>query len=102
MEISLAARPRKQKRISTPGLQGMEYRQQTGLCRDLKNANRRFVDYVLKPATDEMWNLIDGQRSIGDIVEYSLLQFDLRTDPALWLPVFAGWHKAGLITIAPG
>ena len=102
MEIKLTACPRKDKRISTPGLQGLEYRQQAALCRDLKHADAHFVDYVLKPATDEMWNLIDGKRSIGDIVEFSLLEFNLRTDASLWIPVFVGWQKAGLITITSG
>jgi hypothetical protein len=102
MEISLASFPHKQKCISTPGLKGMDYPQQIGLCRDLRQANPRFVDYVLKPVTDEMWNLIDGKRSLRDIVEYALLEFDLSTDPALWLPVFAGWLKAGLISLASG
>ena len=36
MDISLTARPRKLKRISTPGLKGMAYQQQLDICRDLE------------------------------------------------------------------
>jgi len=99
MSISLASRPRKLKQISTPGLNGMEYRQQVDLCRVLETQNPHFVDYLLKPATDEMWNLIDGKRTIAEIVDCSLLEFNLDTIPATWLVVFAGWQKSGLIAI---
>ena len=61
--------------------------------------NPRFVDYVLKPATDEMWNLIDGKRPIAEIIDCSLLEFNLATEPATWLVVFAGWRNAGLIAV---
>src|SRR5215472_626496 len=99
MDVSLASLPFRQKRISTPGLKGMEYWQQLELCRELRQANPRFVDYVLKSASDEMWNLIDGKRSIGDIIDYVLLEFDLNTAPSLWLPIFSGWRHAGLIAL---
>jgi hypothetical protein len=99
MDISLTSRPRKLKRISTPGLKGMDYQQQLDICRELERENPHFVDYVLKPATDEMWNLMDGKRTIGEIIDCSLLEFDLNTKPATWLIVFAGWCRAGLIAI---
>jgi hypothetical protein len=87
------------KRISTPGLKGMDYEQQLEICRDLERENPLFVDYVLKPATDEMWNLIDGKRTIADIVDCTLLEFNLDTNAATWLVVFAGWSRAGLIAV---
>ena len=99
MDISLTSRPRKLKRISTPGLKGMAYQQQLDICRDLERENPHFVDYVLKPATDEMWNLIDGKRTIADIIDCSLLEFNLDTEADTWLVVFAGWLSAGLIAV---
>ena len=99
MDISLTLRPRKLKRISTPGLKGMAYQQQLDICRDLERENPRFVDYVLKPVTDEMWNLIDGKRPIAEIIDCSLLEFNLATQPDTWLVVFAGWRNAGLIAV---
>jgi len=99
MTIPLQAVPRKEKRISTPGLRGLGYPEQIGLCRTLEQQDPHFVDYVLKPATDEMWNLIDAERTIGDIIEYAILEFDLRTEPEVWLPVFVGWSRSGLISL---
>jgi hypothetical protein len=99
MDISLDSHPRKLKRISTPGLKGMDYQQQVDICRDLERENPRFVDYVLKPATDEMWNLIDGKRTIGEIIDCTLLEFNLDTKAVTWLVVFAGWCSAGLIAV---
>jgi hypothetical protein len=99
MSITLASRPRKLKRISTPGLNGMEYQQQLALCRELEAQNPRFVDYLLKPGTDEMWNLIDGKRTVAEIIDCSLLEFNLDTTPESWLIVFAAWQKSGLIAV---
>ena len=99
MVIELCSVPRKSKKISTPGLKGLGYEEQIGLRRELEKRDSCFVDYVLKPATDEMWNLIDAERTIKEIIEYAVLEFDLRTEPELWLPVFAGWWKAGLISL---
>lgn len=101
MTVTLGAVPRKHKRISTPGLKGLAYSEQTGLRRALEERDPRFVDYVLKPATDEMWNLIDARRTVGAIIEHALLEFDLRTGPDPWLAVFAGWREAGLISLDP-
>jgi hypothetical protein len=101
MTVALSAVPRKEKKIATPGLKGLAYGEQIGLRRELERHDPCFVEYVLKPATDEMWNLIDAERTIGAIIEHALLEFDLRTEVILWLPVFAGWRKAGLISIDP-
>ena len=99
MAIGLRSIPRKNRKISTPGLKGLGYEEQIGLRRALEKRDSCFVDYVLKPATDEMWNLIDAERTIEEIIEYAVLEFDLRTESELWLPVFAGWWRAGLISL---
>lgn len=92
--------PKKNKKISTPGLKGLEYQQELALCQELGCQDPHFVDYVLKPATDEMWNLIDGERNINEIIEYSMLEFNLRIRPESWLPVFEGWQTAELISMS--
>jgi hypothetical protein len=97
MDINLNAIPEKRKKIATPGLKGMDYLSQCKLREELGKEDTHFAEYVLKPATDEMWNLIDGKRNIQEIVEYSMLEFDLNIQSDCWLPVFAGWQKAGLI-----
>jgi hypothetical protein len=96
--ISLSTAPRKRKRISTPGLAGMNYPDGLALCHTLQLQDAHFTDYVLKPATDEMWNRCDGKRTIAEIAAWAALQFNLRTSADSWLPVFAGWEKAGLIS----
>ena len=100
MDIGLTSRPRKLKRISTPGLKGMDYQEQLDICHDLERRTPHFVDYVLKPATDEMWNLIDGKRTIADIIDCSrCLNSTSDTEADTWLVVFAGWLDAGLIAV---
>ncbi len=98
-DLRMAATPRKLKQISTPGLAGMQYLDELDLCHALEQQDPHFTDYVLKPATDEMWNLCDGKRSIAEIVMYTALEFNLRVKPETWLPVFAGWEEAGLIRL---
>jgi len=93
--------PRRAKRIATPGLKGLAYGEQKGLRDTLAAQDPRFVEYVLKPATDEMWNRIDAVRSVATIIEETLLEFDLRTGQGPWLAVFEGWHRAGLISVGP-
>jgi hypothetical protein len=100
VKIGLASRPRKLKRLSTPGLSGMEYTRQLDLRRNLERENPLFVEYVLKPATDEMWNLINGKRTVAEIIDCSLLEFNLESEPDTWLQVFAGWCNAGLIAVS--
>ncbi len=97
--IGLRSVPRREKRISTPGLRGLEYSEELGLCRALEEQDAHFVDYVLKPATDEMWNLMNGKRTVGEIIDHAMLEFDLQIKAESWLPVFEGWYKAGLIAI---
>ena len=87
------------EKISTPGLKGMAYLEALALCEVLEEQDAHFVDYVLKPATDEMWNLMTKEeQTIEQIIENCMLQFNLRIAPEYWLPVLAGWQKAGLIT----
>lgn len=101
MTVALSTIPRKEKKIATPGLKGLAYDEQIGLRDTLAAQDPHFVEYVLKPATDEMWNRIDARRPVAGIIEDTLLEFDLRTEPAPWLAVFKGWHKAGLISLDP-
>lgn len=101
MTVAPSMVPRRAKRISTPGLKGLAYGEQTGLRDTLAAQDPRFVEYVLKPATDEMWNRIDAVRTVAAIIEETLLEFDLQTEQAPWLAVFEGWHRAGLISVGP-
>ena len=101
MTVAPGMVPRRAKRISTPGLKGLAYGEQTDLRDTLAGQDRHFVEYVLKPATDEMWNRIDGARTVAAIIEETLLEFDLRTGQGPWLAVFEGWRRAGLISVAP-
>jgi hypothetical protein len=102
MSVTPSMVPRREKRIATPGLKGLAYDEQRGLRDTLAAQDPRFVEYVLKPATDEMWNRIDAARSVAAIIEETLLEFDLRTGQAPWLAVFEGWHRAGLISLDAG
>ena len=46
---------------------------------------------TLRPICDELWNLIDGERTVGQIAEALVLQFDVDVDPETWCRCSRGW-----------
>jgi hypothetical protein len=54
----------------------------------------------LRPLGDEFWNLIDGQRSLGQIAEELCMQFGFELRPERFLPLADGMAEKGLIRLA--
>jgi hypothetical protein len=98
MKMTLGDVPRKCVQVSRPGL-GMAYPQAYALYQKLVEQDPRILFYALRPLGDELWNMIDGQRSIGWIVEACLMEFGFEVDPILLLPIFEGLGSEGLLTI---
>ena len=98
MNMTLSDVPRKCVQVSRPGL-GMSYPQSYELYQELADQDPRILFYALRPLGDELWNMIDGQRSIGGIIESCLMEFGFEADPNLFLPVFEGLEREGLIAV---
>jgi hypothetical protein len=48
---------------------------------------------------DEVWNFIDGQRTIGEIAESVCMEFGFELEPALFLPLVQGLVDRGLVRL---
>lgn len=97
MKMTLNTIPRKCKQLSRPGL-GLSYPEAYELFKKMAAQDPRVLFYALRPLGDELWNMIDGQRSVGWIIEACLIEFGFEVDPHLFLPVFEGLEREGLIT----
>ncbi len=96
MKMTLDKIPRKRKALSRPGL-GLSYPEAYELSKKMADQDPRVLFYALRPLGDELWNMIDGQRTIGWIIESCLIEFGFELDPHLFLPIFAGLERDGFI-----
>jgi hypothetical protein len=46
---------------------------------------------------DELWNFVDGYRTVGEIIESVCLEFDFELDPVLFIPLVEGMGEAGIM-----
>jgi hypothetical protein len=51
---------------------------------------------------DEVWNMIDGERSVKDIAEAVCLEFGFQLDAELFVPLFDGLVRQELIGLVAG
>lgn len=96
MKMTLDKIPRKCKQLARPGL-GLSYPEAYELFKKMAAQDSRVLFYALRPLSDELWNMVDGERTIGWIIESCLIEFGFEVDPHLFLPVFEGLERNGLI-----
>lgn len=99
MKTTLVAVPRKLKHIPPPGLDRFSYSEQLRIAEPMAAQDPRFVFYSLRVMNDELWNMIDGRHSVGAIAKAVCMEFGFELDPALFLPLFDGLVRSGLITL---
>jgi hypothetical protein len=58
----------------------------------------RVVFYTIRPLGDEVWNMVDGQKTIGEIAAACAIEFGVVVDGELFLPIFEGLKSHHLIT----
>lgn len=96
--ISLSMIPSKNLQQSTPGL-GMAYPEAVALFETMKEQDSRVVFYTLRTIGDEIWNMVDGKKTMGEIASASMIEFGIDIDEELFLPIFEGLWKNKLISI---
>jgi len=99
MDLSLDAIPHKVASGFTPGLGIFSYPDQAKIAEPMLVQDTRFVFYALRVMNDEVWNLIDGRRNIGEIAEIVCIEFGFELDRILFLPLIAGLVREGLVTL---
>jgi hypothetical protein len=87
----------KTQQSATPGL-GMPYPESVDLFRRMQAQDPRVVFYTIRPMGDEVWNMVDGIKSVSEIANACMMEFGIMVEPELYLPIFEGLAKKGLIT----
>jgi hypothetical protein len=80
------------KRHEGPGsaLTGMSYPELVALVEQMKERDPRVIFDSLRPIGDEIWNMIDGERTIAEVVEDTCLEFGFDLPPELFLRLVEG------------
>lgn len=96
-EIKMDMVPYKNQQRSTPGL-GMSYPESVELFKKIQTQDQRVVFYTIRPMGDETWNMVDGKKTVGEIANACMMEFGIMINPELFLPIFEGFEKNGLIS----
>lgn len=97
MDIGLESIPVKLEPGFTPGLGIFSYPEQAAIAEPMLQQDPRFVFYALRVMNDELWNNIDGERSVEEIADGLCFQFGFALDPELFIPLFKGLLQEELI-----
>jgi hypothetical protein len=99
MESKLNTVPRKVQPGFTPGIGIIPYAVQSAVVEEMDAQEPKFLYYALRVMNDEVWNFIDGQRSIAEISESVCQEFGFELDPGLFLPLVEELKDRGLVTL---
>lgn len=99
MEARLGAVPYKVQPGFTPGIGIIPYAEQASIAGQMEAQDEKFLFYTLRVMNDEVWNFIDGQRTIGEIAESVCMEFGFELEPALFLPLVQELVDRGLIRL---
>jgi len=97
--LTLETIPHKSTPGFTPGIGIFSYAEQAQIAAPMIAQDTRFVFYALRVMNDEVWNLIDGQRNIGEVADAVCLEFGFELDPTLFIPLVEGLAREGFVTL---
>lgn len=95
---SLLRTPHRTKPGIISALGYLSYHELISVYEELVSQDPTVIFDTLRPIGDEIWNLIDGRRSLRDIAEALCVQFGLSVKFESFLPLVKGLEQAGLIT----
>ncbi len=91
--------PRRAYQGPGTALSGSTYPKLVALVERMRAQDRTVIFDTLRPICDELWNLIDDRRSVGEIAEALVMQFDVQIDPEVLVPLFEGLARSGEIEL---
>ena len=95
----MAAVPRRTYDGPGTALSGSSHPELVALVERMQAQDPTVIFDTLRPICDELWNLIDGERTVGQIAEALVLQFDVDVDPETLVPLFEGLARSGEIEL---
>jgi hypothetical protein len=89
------------RRHEGPGtaLAGTSYPELVTLVERMMAQDPRIIFDSLRPLGDEFWNMIDGERTVGEIAEAVCLEFGFELYPDLFLPLVNGMVASDTVEI---
>jgi hypothetical protein len=68
----------------------MAYPELVALVARMRAQDGRIIFDSLRPMGDEIWNMIDGERTVAEIADAVCLEFGFELEPELFLPLVEG------------
>ncbi|MGH9321226.1 MAG: hypothetical protein ACRD3V_15250 [Vicinamibacteria bacterium] len=99
MPARLTDRPRKLREAAPPVAGGLPFPRLLRVYEAMAAQDSRVVFDTTRPLADELWNLIDGKRTLDEIGVLLSLQFDLTLEPSVFLPFADQLAEAELIAL---
>jgi hypothetical protein len=89
------------RRHEGPGsaMAGTSYPELIDLVERMRARDPRVIFDSLRPMGDEIWNMIDGERTFGEIVEAVCLEFGFDLPPEHFLPLLEGLVTSGAVDV---
>lgn len=76
-------------------LGSLEYPELLALFGAMVRQDPTVVFDTLRPLADEVWNLVDGRRDVGTILDALCFEFDLAMEPDTLMPLIDGLARSG-------
>ena len=102
MSASLSTVLRKNHEGPGTAVAGTSYPELVPLVARMQAEDPRIVFDSLRPMGDEFWNMIDGERSVGVIVEAVCLEFGFELNPELFLPLVDDMVRTQAVSVVAG
>ena len=96
----LARVPKRTTDEPITALGSLDYHELVQLHEAMLAQDPKVVFDTLRPLADEVWNLVDGSRDVGTILDALCLEFDLDLEPATLLPLMDGMARTGHVVFS--
>jgi len=83
--------------IAPPGLAGLDFIEKKELIDGMQKDDPKIIYDTMRPVGDEIWNHIDGVKTIDIIAENICFQFDLFLNHEHFLKIIEGLYKSKYI-----
>jgi hypothetical protein len=90
VSTSLAAVLQKNHHGPGSAVAGTPYPALVDLVKRMQAEDPKIIFDSLRPLGDEFWNMIDGERTVGEIANAVCLQFGFSLSPDLFIPLVDG------------
>jgi hypothetical protein len=81
---------------------GTTYPELVALVDRMQAEDDRIVFDSLRPMGDEFWNMIDGEKTVGDIADAVCLEFGFELRPELFLPLVDRMVQREAVSVVAG